>query len=207
MAAEREAEVGYYFYGVLRSGSWRGLGVGAPETEDMLKIRYRDLEGLVRPTVFALPPVDDPHLRDHQRVVEATMRRGSILPVPYGVIFRNRRAVIRFLQDQYLALDEGLGFIEGHWELRLHIHAAEGDPTPEMGDLATHLYSELRRMARAALPFPRLENRLFAAAFLVERDTWIRFVERADDLIGAHPELAFDVTGPWPPYDFVRIVP
>jgi hypothetical protein len=42
------------------------------------------------------------------------------------------------------------------------------------------------------------------AAFLVGRASWIEFVERADDLGTAHPNLTFDVTGPWPPYDFVR---
>jgi hypothetical protein len=34
---------------------------------------------------------------------------------------------------------------------------------------------------------------------------WIEFMERADDLNNAHGEVAFDITGPWPPYDFVRI--
>lgn len=197
---------GYYFFGVLRSGSWRGMSAATPELDTLLRVRYRDLEALVRPAPFALPRLDDDRLREHQRIIEATMRRGSILPAPYGVVFRGRRALLGFLQDQYIVLDEGLAFVEGHWELRLHLSPAHGDPEPELGELASHVYSELRRLARAALPFPRYEGRLFGAAFLVERDSWIRFVEKADDLIGTYPELAFDITGPWPPYDFVRIV-
>jgi hypothetical protein len=111
------------------------------------------------------------------------------------------------LQDQYLVLDEGLSFLDGQWELRLHIAAAEPgeDIELELSDLAMQLYSELRRRARAAVPFAAEGRRLLSAAFLVERGAWIDFVDRAEDLAAAHSEITFDITGPWPPYDFVRI--
>ena len=35
---------------------------------------------------------------------------------------------------------------------------------------------------------------------------WVEFVERIEDYGAHHPSLTFDVTGPWPPYDFVRLV-
>ncbi len=134
------------------------------------------------------------------------MRRGTVLPAPYGVVFRGRRALVRFLEDQYLALDEGLAFLEGHWELRVHAAPARGEePSVELIDGADHVYAELRRSARAAIPFPRDEGRLLSAAFLVPRSSWIEFVNRAEDLVSARPSLTFDVTGPWPPYDFVRM--
>lgn len=195
---------GYYFYGVVRSrGAWRQRGA---EREEIVRVRYRDLEALVKSVPFRLPVMDAEHVQDHQRAVELILRRSTILPAPYGVVFRGRRGVVRFLEDQYLVLDEGLAFLEGHLELRLHIvPAAPGDPPAELEDLAVHAYAELRRFARAAIPFPRDGRRLITAAFLVERNAWIEFINRSDDLSSAHPELIFDVTGPWPPYDFVRM--
>lgn len=191
------ASDGLYLYGVVRSRAWRAGGEG----DDMVRVRYRDLEALVRPAAYRVPRLDDSGVHEHQRFVEAAMRRGTILPAPFGVVFRGRRAAIRFLEDQYIALDEGLAFLDGHWELRLHI---AGDPEEQdLKELATHLYSELRRFARAAIPLASGEGRLLSAAFLVERSAWIEFVERSDDLGTTHPELVFDVTGPWPPYDFV----
>lgn len=192
---------GFYFYGVVRTRGWRGS-----DKEDVLRVRYRDLDALVRPVPFKLPGMDPAHLQAHQRVVEGIMRRATILPAPYGVIFRGRRALVKFLEDQYLALDEGLAFLEGHWELRVHAspRSAE-DASSDLEELAIQIYAELRRSARAAIPFPRDERRLLSAAFLVERGAWIDFVNRADDLVGAQPLLAFDITGPWPPYDFVRM--
>ena len=118
--------------------------------------------------------------------------------------FRGRRQLIRMMQDQYLVLDEGLSLLEGHWELRLHISAASGaDSDENLGDLAMSIYTELRRFARAAVTFPNEGRRLVSAAFLVDRTTWVEFVERIEDFGTRHPELVFDVTGPWPAYSFL----
>ena len=200
-SSEAPAQDGLYLYAVTRSRSWRGAGPGS--ADELIKVRYRDLEALVRPVPYQLPDLDDTRLTEHQRLVESSMRRGTVLPAPYGVVFRGRRSVIRFLEDQYIVLDEGLAFIDGHWELRLHMSGDEKDDG--LRELSTVLYSEMRRFARAAIPLPSGGTRLLSAAFLVDRSAWIEFVERSDDLNTSHPELSFDVTGPWPPYDFVRI--
>lgn len=195
-----------YFYGVARARSWRVGRVGLVEGEEVLRVRYRDIDALVRPTPYEVPPLNDVLLQAHQKVVEGVMRRGTVLPAPYGVVFRGRRQLIRMLQDQYLVLDEGLSLLDGHWELRLHIlPASAAEPDPDLGDLATDLYSELRAHARAAVPFAAGERRLLSAAFLVERDSWLEFMDRAEKLSRAHEEVTFDITGPWPAYDFVHV--
>lgn len=192
-----------YFYGVVRARGWRGR----TDEDEIARVRYRDIEALVRPVPYTMPPLDQEHVQDHQRAVERAMRRGTILPAPYGVVFRGRRQLIRLLQDQYLVFDEGLSFLDGHWELRLHVTAAAAvDVRADLRDVATDVYTELRRFARAAVPFPRDDRRLLSAAFLVERTSWLEFMERVSQLNTANPELGFDITGPWPAYDFVRIV-
>jgi hypothetical protein len=200
-AVDRQADraPALYFLGVTRAGGRRG----SRSTDDLSTVRYRDLEALVRPAPYETPALGKEELQAHQQMVENAMRRDTILPAPYGIVFRSRRHVIRFLEDQYIVLDEALAFLDGHWELRLHISAAEDDAGPELHELATHLYSELRRFARAAVPLD--EGDILGAAFLVDRTAWIEFVERADDLSTSHPEVSFDITGPWPPYDFVKM--
>jgi hypothetical protein len=44
-----------------------------------------------------------------------------------------------------------------------------------------------------------------SAAYLVERSAWLEFMDRAEELNSAHGEVTFDITGPWPAYDFVRL--
>ncbi|HUH13747.1 MAG TPA: GvpL/GvpF family gas vesicle protein [Longimicrobiales bacterium] len=200
------AAPGFHLFGVVRSGArWQVLRRRATDPDPLPRVRFRDLEAVVRRVSFDLPRLDKEALLAHQRVVDETMRREAILPAPFGVVFRGRRDVIRFMEEQYLVLDEALSLVDGHWELRLHLSFAE----PEHGDvdLAASIYGELRRYARAALPFAPDGERVFSAAFLVERDAWVEFWERAEDVGADHPELLFDLTGPWPPYDFVRMVP
>ena len=201
--AERP-ESGYYLYGVYRAGAWRG-STATREREDLLRIRYRDLEALVRAVPFAPPEIDREAVQDHQRVVWNASKRETVLPAPPGIVFRGRRAVIRFLQEQYIPLEEGISLVEGHWEIRLHLKPAIPEARSEAAEAALHVYSELRRFARAAFPFAHDDEHVLSAAFLVNRTTWLQFMDHTEELGHRHAELVFDVTGPWPPYDFVRM--
>jgi hypothetical protein len=43
------------------------------------------------------------------------------------------------------------------------------------------------------------------ASFLVERERWAQFEAAVLEEGRRDPELRYRVTGPWPPYDFVRM--
>lgn len=202
---ESGAAKGLYFYGVVRARAWGGRE--RRKDGAVQRVRYRDLEALVRDTPFAVPTDSSRAVDEHQRIVEMVMRGTTILPAPFGIVFRGRRQLIKLLQDQYLVIDEGLSLLDGHWELRLHILPAATSPAEaELSDVAMTLYGELRRFARAAVTLPYEGKRVLSAAFLVDRTSWVEFVERIEDFGAQNSHLVFDVTGPWPPYDFVRIV-
>lgn len=196
---------GFYLFGVRRAHGWRQrAGVG--NLRKFGRIRFRDLEAVVDPVPFDLPELGPAELAAHQQALGGLTCQGTILPTPPGVIFANRRALVRFLDDQYIALVEGLTLLEGHWEFRLHLTREEPDSGSGGTGEVSRLYGELRRLARAAVTFPRRDDRLLSAAFLVERPRWIEFVEQAEEIGATRPELNFDLTGPWPPYDFVKLV-
>lgn len=198
---------GLMLIGVQRARSWRGRRVAQVGEDDLLSVRYRDFEALVRPVPYEMPDLNADRVAAHQRAVENAARRGTILPAPYGLVFSGRRALIRVLQDQYLMMDEALSFLDGQCEVRAHFNSSDGrEPDDQLLALATQVYSELRRLSRAAIPSPTDGKRVFTAAFLVERSGWVEFVSRAEDAVAVHTELTVDVTGPWPPYDFVRFV-
>lgn len=201
--AQARSAKGLYLYGLARARSLRSPFRGMdPENT---RIRYRDVDALVRGVPFQVPAAEPATLQHHQQVLEAAMRRGTVLPVPFGIVFRDRRELLRFLEDQYLVIDEGLSFLDGHFEMRLHVSPLDGEATPELHGMAQQVYAELRRNARAALPLPSRPGRLLTAAFLVDRGAWVEFVEKAEDLDVAHPGIDVDVTGPWPAYDFVKL--
>lgn len=203
LSDEQDEQAGLYLYGIVRARGWRGLERRARALQ---RVRYRDIEALVKAVPFELPGDANDRVREHQSALESIMRRTTVLPAPFGVIFNGRRALIKLLQEQYLVLDEGLGLLDGNWELRMHVTAdAVGDAAVELSDEAMTVYAELRRFARAAVPLPN-EEKLLSAAFLVERTSWVEFIGRIETFGQQHKHLTFDVTGPWPAYDFVRVV-
>jgi hypothetical protein len=64
----------------------------------------------------------------------------------------------------------------------------------------------LRRQALAAVPLrqPEGEDGL-SGAFLVERANWEDFSQVVAAQAKRAEALAFEQSGPWPPYDFVRM--
>lgn len=194
--------------GVMRfRGHERRLAKLAAGPEDEL-IEHRGLAALVRPVPYRLPEWDRERLREHSSAVERAMRRTTIVPAPYGIVFRGRDQVVDFLTDQNVALEEVLAFFDGTFEMRLHIQPSGRRPDISeslQADTAASFYTALRRRSRAAFTLPTSGKRLLSGAFLVGRADWVHFVEYADQLDADHPEFLFDLTGPWPPYDFVKM--
>jgi len=170
-------------------------------------VLHDDVAALVAPA----PPVgadDDPlHVTARHWEVHRALLAGDVVPAPAGVVFAGDPEVAAFLAESYTTLRSALARVRGRWEYRLHVTLSDAAfPESRALDLATHMYAELRRLARAAVPFPREMPRVLSAAFLVERGASDGFRDRVDQLSALNPALELDLTGPWPPYDFVAMV-
>lgn len=206
--AERETAEGLYVFGFVRAvGSWEILRRKEDAGRSLLRVAYRDVAAIVTASEYVEPSIDAESIVAHHRVIDETMRMETVLPAPIGVVFRDRKALLKFLRTEYETLDHGLAHVEGHWEVRIHM-----DPPPGLVALAEHreaasrAYAELKRLARSAVPFRVPDGRVFGAAFLVDREHLQGFVERAEAIEAAlDGALSFDITWPWPPYDFVRL--
>ena len=199
---------GLLLRGVMRGRSHeRRLAKLASDPGDDL-IEHKGLSALVHQVPYRLPDWNRDFIRDHSSAIERAMRRATIVPAPYGIVFQDSQHVVDFLDTQYVALDEALTFLDGAFEMRLHIEASGRRPDVSESaqtDQAARFYTALRRRSRAAFTLPITGTRVLSAAFLVSRSDWVDFVEYADELDADNPEFQFDLTGPWPPYDFVRM--
>jgi hypothetical protein len=104
---------------------------------------------------------------------------------------------------------EGIHFVDGRCEVRVHAtdqpseapDLAEADPAA----LGADAFRTLRRHAVAALPLRPEEGRVMSGAFLVERGEVSEFERHMRDQERRVGRLKLQLTGPWPPYDFVRM--
>jgi hypothetical protein len=171
-------------------------------------VLHEDVAALVAPAPPAGADSDALHVTARHWEVHRALLAGDVIPAPCGAVFADDAEVLAFLEASYTALRSALARVRGRWEFRLHVGLAEpGFSETRALDLATHIYAELRRLARAAVPFPRENPRVLSAAFLVERAASETFRDRVDQLSALNTALDLDLTGPWPPYDFVAMVP
>lgn len=175
-------------------------------------VRTRDLAALVKQVPDSRRDLDDADIDLHQRVVESAFERGGVLPAPCGTVFRNAEQLRRWMEQNYIALSEGLQFVAGRSEARVHIARrptteAEAS-TPATSSVLTDCFRTLRRVSSAAMTLPPVhhpEPALFSAAFLLDRERWAEFETTVRSLAHRHAGLILRQTGPWPPYDFVRL--
>lgn len=193
---------------VLPDGGSGAAWEGADPAQSVRLVAEGGLAALVAPA----PPTGEDG--DAERVaarhweVHRALLKGDVAPAPVGVVFGGEGEVRAFLTESSAGLRGALDRVAGRWEFRLHVSVVEtGFPRQMALDLATHIYAELRRISAAAVTLPGLHERVLSAAFLVDRAASHAFQDRREVLARLNSALELDLTGPWPPYDFVHMRP
>ena len=174
-------------------------------------VRTRDLGALVRPAPYEPREPDAADIDAYRTVIEAAFDRGVVLPAPCGTTFRNTEQLRRWMEQNYIALSEGIHFVAGRCEGRVHVEAApapDGETPPQAPTpgLLTDIFRRLRRVAAAATTLAPTDPRvLLGGAFRLDRDRWPDFEAAVHAVERRYDDLHIVHTGPWPPYDFVRL--
>lgn len=186
----------------------------AGKTDDVVLIPFRELCAVVsEQKTFTTDEPTPESIQRHRAIVDAAFKRTAVLPAPVGVVFRTTDVLKAWMELHYVSLTGALQFVDDRAVARVHVTRADGkkrddlETGSELGATATEAFRAVRRHAVAALPL-RAEHGVDASlstAFLVECDLWKEFLEAVREQGDAHESLKFDVTGPWAPYDFVRM--
>lgn len=194
-------------YGVVPVSSGDGYAL-APNTDLVIT---GDVGAVVRPAAFESVEVCDEQIDAFEEVVEAVFERQTILPAPFGVVFRNTDHVTRWLQMHYLTLTEAIHLVEGRCEVRVHMRLRNAEQIVEEPDTAAtqaamELYHTVSREADASVMLRRPAlNAVLSGAFLIDRSEWEAFSAIVAAQARQYESLVVEQTGPWPPYDFVRM--
>jgi hypothetical protein len=179
--------------------------------DNIQTITVRDLAAICGTTEYHELTIDDAAIEHHRDVISAYAIRGPVLPAPTGVVFRSPEAVHSWLELHSGALSEALSFVENRVAGRVHISHANTPQAQTAGvdidGVAAESLRALRAAAVATLPLraDRSSGVVMTAAFLVEHDLWEQFKAEVDALAKRSTGVRFELTGPWPPYDFVQM--
>lgn len=185
------------------------------------------------PAHWATEPAEDDPLvmlaRRHDVVVRAVFEHQPVLPLRFGTILRDEQAAVRLLAGHHDGARARLDRVDGHreWGVRARAAAPE-EPAAQPDGMSGTEYLAMRRdrlvatartkrdaftaagalhealTRHAAETVPRNRKSatpLLDAAYLVSADAEPAFHAEA----ACHGDLAVEVTGPWPPYSFVRL--
>jgi hypothetical protein len=187
-----------------------------PHLADATVVEYRDLMALVRGARFAPVESDPSEVLAYRGVVEGAFASRAVVPAPFGTVFRSRDSLVRWLELHYFTLADTLQFLQDRQAARVRITtglATQGWDTREYNlreaDLEVTAFDSfrvLRKESVAFVPIPVAGRRTEAeAAFLIDRDQWTAFTALVKEEQRRLPDLRFEQTGPWPPYDFVHL--
>jgi hypothetical protein len=181
--------------------------------EKIAYIAFRELCAVVSEQMsFTLNEATPADVDRHRAIVDDVFRHGAVLPAPMGAVFRTPDVLKRWMELHYVSLTDALEFVEDRAVARVHVVRADGKPDEldagsDLAAAATESFRALRRRAVSAVPLrvEKVTGLMLSGAFLVERDLWKDFEHAVAEQQDAHHLLSFDVTGPWAPYDFVRM--
>ena len=196
-------------------------GVGAIDSGQLASpaegtqlVRYRALAAIVEPSTYSSVKLDEGEMEKYLRVLDEVHAHGAVLPAPPGTVFRSIATLSEWLELHYFTLTETLSSVEGHSAARVNIskqgNPDEGDAQRSFAALAAESLRLLRAHAGATVTLPSAEGDVeegvvARASFLVDTDRWQAFEEAVSAESERQGTLDITVSGPWPPYDFVRM--
>jgi len=196
-------------YGVAAVESGHAMSLA----EGTSLVHYRALAAIVEPSPYTVSKLEDQEMTKYLAVLEEAQAHSAVLPAPPGTIFQSQPTLTRWLELHYFTLTEALSVIEGHAAARVSVTAQgkQGDDSRKsFAALAAESLRLLRSQAAATVTLPKSdgdeeEGVLARASFLVDTQRWQAFKDTVSKEAQRQESLDFQVTGPWPPYDFVRM--
>jgi hypothetical protein len=183
-------------------------------------VQFRSVAAVVAPSRFNRATLDAKEMGDYTRVLEEVHGTTAVLPAPPGTVFRSRESLIRWLELHYFTLTQTMSAVEGHGQARLVITKTAGvdaenatgaearESAKQLVATASQSMRILRGQAAATVTLPPMEEEttiVAQASFLVDLDSWSAFSDLVAKEDQRQTALDFQLSGPWPPYDFVKM--
>ncbi len=196
-------------YGVAAVESGQAMSLA----EGTTLVHYRALAAIVEPAPYSASPLGDDDMGNYVRVLEESHSHAAVLPAPPGTVFQSQSTMMRWLELHYFTLTEALAVVEGHTAARVSIttHGSqEDDSGKSLAGMAAESLRLLRSQAAATVSLPMADGDnedgvVARASFLIDTQRWQAFTDTVSAEAKRQTGLDFRVTGPWPPYDFVRM--
>lgn len=204
-------EEGKYVYCVIpnngKSVSFSNCGLGNPD--EVYTIPYKDISAVVNDTPLTEYQPSEENIKIHNEVVNRVMKECTLIPMAFGMAFKDKNVLLSVLEKSYDAIKKTLELLENKVELGLKIilskELMEQLDDERKNQLSNYVFESIKKNAVESANGKLFSERLLLnASFLVEKDKVEEFSKEIDKIEKMlAPKIQY--TGPWPPYNFVKI--
>ncbi len=199
---------GRYVYCIIKSQgekkSFGSIGFGG---EEVYTLEYKDFAPVVSNAPMKNYEANEEDVELHTKVVEHVMKEHSVLPVAYGMIFKNKKLLLISMSAGYRAMKKAMLLIDNRIELGVKVFLPKDVALWDEKDKCRADFMEALKKSTAQSKELKLfsERLILNASFLVDRDKIDEFSKEVETLGNKYSHLKTQYSGPWPPYNFVDI--
>ncbi|MBM4401575.1 MAG: GvpL/GvpF family gas vesicle protein, partial [Crenarchaeota archaeon] len=201
-------EDGRYVYCIIPwGGSERRLSfgrIGIEDSGEAYTIPFGDLAVVVSNSPLKEYTPSEDNVLTHNQVIMLVMDRYPVLPMAFGMAFKNEETLKEVLGRIHDDLKKALTEVAGKVEFGVKViqpKEAEFDEDAFASEIKV-----LRELAVQCKLGRRFSKRLVLNAFyLVSESSVMAFVSAVNTLQERFSQLKISCTGPWPPFNFVTI--
>jgi hypothetical protein len=201
-------ESGRYVYCMIKSTgekkSFGNIGFGG---EEVYTLEYKDFAPVVSNAAVKKYEVSEEEVELHRKVVEHVMKEYSVLPVAYGMVFKNKKLLMVAMSAGYKAMKKAINEVDNRVELGVKVLIPKKNAARDGKEKCRSDFLEaLKKKAVQSKELKLFSDRLVLnASFLVDRDKIDDFSGEVEQLGSKYAGLKIQYSGPWPPYNFVDI--
>jgi hypothetical protein len=205
----RRKEEGRYFYCIIPCNEEKTFGNLDMNNEKVYTIPYRNVAAVVSESPMKDYELTEDNMKRHEEVIRRVMEEHTVVPVEFGTVIQNERILKHLLKKAYDPVRECLRLVDNMVELGVKA-VINGDivfaDSEKRNECATNILESLNNRAKQLVKSGLFSDRLILnASFLVNKEEINTFSNEVTDLQEKYPMIKLLYSGPWAPYNFVRI--
>ena len=201
-------ESGRYVYCIMKSpAEKKSFGNIGFSGQEVYTLEYRDFAPVMSNAAVKKYEASDEEVELHRKVVEQVMKEHSVLPVAYGMAFKNKKLLLIAMSVGYKAMKKAMNEVDNRVELGVKLFLPKENAAWDGKEECRSVFLEtLKKKAVQSKELKLFSERLILnTSFLIDRDKINDFSSEVEQLGDQYHDLKIQYSGPWPPYNFVDI--
>lgn len=206
----KDNENGKYVYCIIKAQEeQKSFGNIGFQGKEVYTTRYKEFSPVVSDVLFKKYDLEnEEEVKTHSYVVSEIMKKHSVIPVAYGMVFKNKKLVDISMRSGYKAMKKAMKIVDNKVELGVKVILPKDfdGGRQETEQCKSEFVKNLKQIAFDSKNLSLFSERLIMnASFLVEKDKVQAFSDEVERLKTKYDSFKFQYSGPWSPYNFVDI--